>query len=151
MNNKSLRLKPCTGFRCKKLIPQSTKGSFCNECKTNYYRQYSKSNSDTDVQKFYNSSRWRKVKRIVSDRANHLCEICSDIAEYGGDIAYRGTLGEQVHHIVKVIDNEELRYDPDNLLLVCRRHHEMIEGMNKEQLLKALEDLSLKFDEKIDE
>jgi 5-methylcytosine-specific restriction endonuclease McrA len=60
-------------------------------------------------------ARWRKfAKRIKAERV-----FCEDCEAEGLPL----TLGDEVHHIKKARDYPELRFDEDNVLLLCTTHH----------------------------
>lgn len=57
---------------------------------------------------------WRNV-RLIKLQADPLCEDCIDDD--------RSTEATEVHHIVKIKDDPELRLDLDNLMSLCSRCH----------------------------
>ena len=84
--------------------------------------------------KFYSSSKWIKCRDEVLRDNNYMCEICMEI----GIINYTDI---QVHHIEKIRDNWNRRLDKDNLICVCRNHHNIIEGMNEEEIIEYVNNL----------
>jgi hypothetical protein len=62
-------------------------------------------------QKVYASAEWRKVRRLVRDRAACMCELCGSTDHL------------HVHHIKGFTEFPTLRLDPDNLMLLCRGCH----------------------------
>ena len=130
MNNE-LKLKLCA--KCKKMIPRNHKGWYCEECKSRNRKEY---NHYDYTSKIYDSSRWKNTRKKIRQE-NVFCEVCQELG-------YKGVLATEVHHIIKVIHGDDsTHYDPSNLISVCNRHHKMIEGMSKDQLIKALTDGSL--------
>ena len=127
------RLKPCMGLCCNQLIPQETKGGYCDKCKPKRNKEYRRE----DTQKIYDNKRWKKVRDSVR-KSNPFCEVCMELG-------IRGIPAIEVHHIIKVTEgNDETHYNPNNLLCLCDKHHRMIEGMSKEELIKALQNGSLR-------
>lgn len=120
------QLKMCT--RCKRMIPLKGK-SYCDEC-TKERNKENKQQSKT--QAIYNDVRYRKARDQVMRQANGLCEVC---------LCYdRRTLAKETHHIVSVMEgNEETHFSPDNLIACCYSCHKKIEGMSKEEIIRALE------------
>ena len=59
---------------------------------------------------------WTKKSQEIREKAEHLCEICRD----QGIITYQNI---EVHHIVKVKDDETLLLDNENLICLCQEHH----------------------------
>jgi 5-methylcytosine-specific restriction endonuclease McrA len=62
-------------------------------------------------QRIYASSEWRRLRRLVRNRAACMCEVCGSTDQL------------HVHHIRGWADHPELRLDPDNLMLLCRGCH----------------------------
>ena len=137
MSTEELRLKLCA--RCKAMIPKSNKGWYCDKCKkanSKEYREYNNKNSYAKATKVYNSSKWQKARNRAR-KANPICEICTEMGRYG-------VLSTEVHHIQKVkYGDDTTNYDLNNLISVCNECHKKIEGMNKYQLIEALENRSL--------
>ena len=72
--------------------------------------------------KFYNSSSWVKTSKAYKEHKYNICEKC-------------GEIGEEVHHIIPLtpsnINNPEISLSWDNLMLLCRSCHELIEEKAK--------------------
>lgn len=72
--------------------------------------------------KFYNTNAWKKAALAKKISAFGLCEKC-------------GEIGEEVHHIIPLtpenINNPEITLNQDNLMLLCRSCHELIEEKAK--------------------
>ena len=68
--------------------------------------------------KFYNSSAWIKTSRAFKNSKFGICEKC-------------GNPGEEVHHIIALtpdnINDPNVTLNWDNLMLLCRSCHELIE------------------------
>lgn len=129
-----MKLKLCKG--CKEMIPLKSK-AYCNKCQAKYKEEVAKSRGSIDPQKVYNKGRYKKARQECMNNANGLCEVCY---YYG-----RRSLAKECHHIIKVIEgNDETNYNSDNLVAVCYKCHDKIEGMSKEELVEALESGKLK-------
>jgi len=61
---------------------------------------------------------WTLKSKEIRENANHLCEVCKDLGIY----TYNNI---EVHHIVKLKDNESGLLDDDNLIALCQEHHKM--------------------------
>lgn len=72
--------------------------------------------------KFYNTSLWVKTSKAYKNSKFGLCEKC-------------GKVGEEVHHIIPLtpdnINNPNITLNWDNLMLLCRSCHELIEEKAK--------------------
>lgn len=56
-----------------------------------------------------------KVKRQVRERDNFTCQY-PQCGKHGKSI--------DVHHIAKISQRPDLKFDPDNLICLCREHHD---------------------------
>lgn len=72
------------------------------------------------IQQFYNSKEWRKKRQDIIKRARGMCEVCWALGKIKE--------GREVHHIVKLRTNFDLRLNDDNLVLVCVECHKDIEN-----------------------
>ena len=76
---------------------------------------------DRNYQRLLNTKRWQEVRAMVWERANGLCEQCKEEG--------RITQGIDCHHIVPVEsartiqEMEQLCFNPNNIRLLCIRHH----------------------------
>lgn len=75
-------------------------------------------NSEAD--KFRNSRAWKRKAAAILDRDYHCCRVCFS----GGLIC---TDGLSVHHIIPLAVDYGGRLDDDNLITLCRYHHEQAE------------------------
>lgn len=55
-----------------------------------------------------------KVKRQVRDRDNYTCRFPGCGKQYKSI---------DVHHIAKISHRPDLKFDPDNMICLCRKHH----------------------------
>lgn len=93
---------------------------------------------DTPAAKTRNTSRWQKTRDYIKRRDHGVCQMC--LKEYAANNT--GTLRPyevddlSVHHIVKLEDDIDKAFDEDNLITLCREHHERAEaGLISQALL----------------
>ena len=70
---------------------------------------------------FRNTNGWKRKAKEIKERDSYLCVICI----MRGAIT---TTGLEVHHIEPLEENYDMRLDNDNLITVCRYHHEQCES-----------------------
>ena len=85
----------------------------------------SKYPKDTQASKLRSTSRWQKTRDRVRQRDHNVCQLC--LRNYPGTIRPYETEGLSVHHIIKIEEDETKAFDEDNLITLCRIHHEMAE------------------------
>lgn len=96
-------------------------------------------NSQADL--FRNTVAWRKKRRRIQQRDMYLCRWCY-LTQHKIT-----TAGLSVHHIVPLTDDYDLRLDDNNLITLCREHHEQAEsGQISAADLKAAVRKMLKID-----
>lgn len=83
-------------------------------------------NKDSAAAIFRKTQVWTNKSKRVRKLDNHLCLCC--IEELPGTIRKYNTQHLQVHHIVPVEEDYELRLDEGNLITACEKHHEMCES-----------------------
>ena len=96
--------------------------------------------ADSKSYYFRRSDTWTRKSQEIRERDGYLCQICirklyNTLRQFNYD-----TLS--VHHIVPIHEDYDKRLDNDNLLTVCRMHHEMCEDgtiSRREQLKIAKE------------
>ncbi len=87
---------------------------------------------DSRADRFRNTQAWRRKSAMILNRDYHCCRICFT----AGKIT---TAELSVHHITPLAADYERRLDDDNLITLCRYHHELAErGAIKAALLKKL-------------
>ena len=73
--------------------------------------------------KFYHSKKWKNIRAFVLQRDFYMCQICK--------IPNSNT----VHHIKELtptnIDNASISINPDNLVTLCNRCHNLIHDKYK--------------------
>lgn len=82
--------------------------------------------------KFRNTQIWRRKSAAILDRDYHCCRVCYA----AGEIC---TSDLSVHHITPLVEDFDRRLDDNNLITLCRYHHEQAErGTIKAADLKRL-------------
>ena len=92
----------------------------CSKCgkihDSNYKCNVGRIFTGGDERKLRSTYSWTKKSEEIRERANHLCEVCKD----KGIITFKDV---EVHHIVKVKDDESKLLDNENLICLCQEHH----------------------------
>ena len=86
---------------------------------------------DTGV---YNRSKWRTVRWQVLEECNYICL-------YTLYKENKIVKAECVHHIVEVLEDNELAYDEDNLIALTNEKHKLIHELYKGNKAKIQEEL----------
>jgi 5-methylcytosine-specific restriction enzyme A len=92
----------------------------------------------TYIDKFRWTSAWRKKRKLINARDKHLCQVC--IRElHNTQLKYNFT-NIEVHHIVPIAKDWDKRLDDDNLISLCKYHHEMAERgeISKDELFEIV-------------
>lgn len=88
-------------------------------------RQKRRTEQNKENYDFHRSQAWKEKSRHIRERDQYCCQICAK-GLYGAERKYE-TDELSVHHIVPLAEDWDRRFDNDNLLTLCRRHHEMAE------------------------
>lgn len=92
---------------------------------------------NTDANRFRHSNAWTKLSRAVRERDHYLCQCCVRMIE--GTYRQYNYDDIEVHHITPIEEDYDRRMDSDNLISLCRVHHEMAEkGELSRQTLYAI-------------
>ena len=86
-----------------------------------------------DRQAFYTSEAWRKACSAVWKRDNATCQRCGEQKQESPDTPFH------IHHITSFA-NEQLRAEPQNLVLLCETCHHFVhskKNTNREYLPKS--------------
>ncbi|UGB31696.1 HNH endonuclease [Metabacillus sp. B2-18] len=92
----------------------------------------------THVDKFRWTAAWQKKRKHINQRDKYLCQIC--IRElYNTQQRYNFT-NIEVHHIVPIVEDWNKRLKDNNLICLCKYHHEMAESgeISREELLEIV-------------
>lgn len=92
---------------------------------------------DRQVERFRNSHAWKNKAKEIKSRDKHMCIACLNGLE--GTMVKYNCQGLSVHHIIPLSADFDKRFDNDNLITLCRYHHEQAEKGNiKADILKKL-------------
>ena len=94
----------------------------------------------TEANKFRKTYKWTKKSKCIKQRDNYLCQVCL-LDKYSTN--YKYTYKElEVHHIIPIEEDYNKRLDSDNLITLCRYHHEMVEKgeISREELREIIAD-----------
>ncbi len=93
---------------------------------------------ESEIRSFRSSGAWKRKAKAIIRRDKGLCLVCR--AELDSLGRCTGTLiGAEVHHIVPLSVDFSARLDDDNLITLCRVHHEDAErGDIPAEYLKGL-------------
>ena len=92
----------------------------------------------SEANKFRKTNKWTEKSRSIRQRDKYLCQVCIT-GKY--DTNYRYTYKDlEVHHIVPLEEDYSKRLDSNNLITLCRYHHEMAESgkIQREELLEIV-------------
>lgn len=134
----------CKHARCKALVEKGMNGGYCDEHieygqklkeESDKFRlkSYNKTRKDTIETAFYNDPAWNhpkhgaKVSALARD--NYLCQDCLDKG-------ITNTKNLEVHHIVPLKENFELRLVLSNLRTLCRSCHKKADDKFKKYKMK---------------
>ncbi|MPQ44500.1 HNH endonuclease [Clostridium tarantellae] len=74
--------------------------------------------SDEEVNKFYKSYTWVKVRKKVMLRDNNECQRCKEQGMF--------SIGQCVHHKKELKKHPELALDINNLTVLCNKCHNIV-------------------------
>lgn len=77
----------------------------------------------TEEDSFRNTQAWQRKRNSIRDRDKNLCQVC--IRKLHNTIKQYNYMDIEVHHIIPLRENYELRLDDNNLISLCKYHHEM--------------------------
>ena len=89
---------------------------------------------NTKESHFRNTNAWIKKRNQIKKRDKYLCQLCLKDNIYTYD-------NLQVHHIIPIAKDYNKKLDSDNLITLCRMHHEQVKKgiISKEELYELLE------------
>ena len=80
----------------------------------------------SEASRFRNTNKWIEKRRQIRERDKNLCQVCLT-GKYNTN--YRYSYNDlEVHHITPINEDYSKRLDSDNLITLCRYHHEMAEA-----------------------
>lgn len=89
---------------------------------------------EEERRKIYKSTRWRKLRELKIAQ-QPLCEMCLKEG--------KTTIAEDVHHIQSFMSTDDkvlrmaLAYDYENLMSICKMHHQMIHNKSNGNDIKG--------------
>ena len=126
-------------FFCKDMVNMLKSCSVCGYIHDmNKVCHYKKVKKKTNANTFRRTYQWTEKSKSIRKRDNYLCQVCLT-GKYNTNYQY--TYNElEVHHIVPIEEDYTKRLDSNNLITLCRYHHEMAEAneISKEELLSML-------------
>ncbi len=87
-------------------------------------QEYFGKSKPTKLDMFRSSAAWQSKRDYINRRDLHLCRLCA-IGYDNTQILYESHT--EIHHIQPLKDAWEKRLDDDNLISLCRYHHELAE------------------------
>jgi 5-methylcytosine-specific restriction endonuclease McrA len=89
------------------------------------YKTYKKKDRDSKADKFRKSKGWTNKSIEIRQRDKYLCVVCmanlyNTVRQYNFDKL-------EVHHIVPLNEDYNKRLDNDNLITLCKYHHNLAE------------------------
>lgn len=84
-----------------------------------YYSRY----KDDEASNFRSSSAWKKKSEEIRERDFFLCQIC--LRERYKTLKKYNTENIEVHHIIKIKEDDTLKLDNNNLISLCSYHHKL--------------------------
>lgn len=96
------------------------KGAYCSEHAVKRKKKKAKIDIYHHENKpFYQSPQWKDMRQFIYEREHGCCQRCGKFV-FGRNA--------HVHHIVPIKDNELLKLDPNNLMLLCSKCHPIVEN-----------------------
>lgn len=104
----------------------------------------------SEADRFRGLQIWKKKRAEIKERDNFICQLCYRNLYNTVDsrINYKGNI--QVHHIEDINSNWDKRLDNNNLLCLCKYHHEMADNkeIDKIELLVIAKEQEEKLEKK---
>jgi 5-methylcytosine-specific restriction protein A len=90
--------------------------------------------SKTNITNFRSGRSWRNKSIAIRQRDTYLCQAC----RANGRITYENL---EVHHIIPIASNWDLRLEDDNLITLCATCHTLAEcgDISRETLFQLIE------------
>lgn len=94
--------------------------------------------TDTLANKFRNNRQWKNKRNDIVIRDKGLCQLCiRNLFDPIGRIYNHKII--EVHHIVPINENYDLRLDDSNLICLCTYHHKRADrGEIPRELLRSI-------------
>lgn len=92
---------------------------------------------DKRIEQFRNSQAWKNKAKEIKERDGYMCVACLNGLE--GTIIKYNSINLSVHHIVPINSDFDKRFNNNNLITLCRYHHEQAEkGLIKPDTLRKM-------------
>lgn len=85
----------------------------------------------THIDRFRWTKVWQRKRLYIRERDNNLCQICLRMRHNTTEQYNFNNL--EVHHIEPMVEAWDKRLDDDNLITLCRDHHEQAEARTIER------------------
>ena len=91
----------------------------------------------TQADKWRRTRKWQRIRDQILDRDYHMCRVCFE----GKRGCFPVGLWLEVHHIVPLAEDYELRAEESNLITLCPKHHKDAEAgeIPREELRRLAE------------
>lgn len=102
--------------------------SYCNRIHHKGFicsKKPSSNKKGNDIDKFRWSKPWQRKREHIKERDRYRCQICL-LNKYDTQIIHN-TNNIEVHHIIPIVEDWDKRLDDDNLISLCKAHHELAE------------------------
>lgn len=83
-------------------------------------RKQPRQKTKTHIDKFRTGRSWRNKSLAIRQRDTYLCQYCFSLGKINYDHL-------EVHHIVPIVKNWDLRLEDDNLITLCSACHTLAE------------------------
>lgn len=86
------------------------------------------------------TNRWHQKSLNIRERDDFMCRVCR-LNLYGTVKQYNST-DIEVHHIIPLEEDDTKAFEDNNLISLCRYHHEMAEcgDIPRKELLRIVEE-----------
>lgn len=91
----------------------------CSKKPIRYKQRFSTRNNS-----FRNTYAWQQKRTHIKERDLYMCVVCAQDIVSNKDYAYDDL---EVHHIEPLEEAYDKRLDDDNLITLCKYHHELAE------------------------
>ena len=111
----------------------------CKKPAKKYKKKRNTNEFESKYNSFLSSFAWQKAREDTKVRDFYLCVICFAKGRKDGKRKYDPQPLE-VHHIVPVKEDWDMRLKKDNLITLCKKHHEDAEAgvIRREELRKFI-------------
>lgn len=101
------------------------------------YKHYRNKDSNDKANQFRKSKAWTRKSVEIRERDKYLCQVC--IRNLFNTIQTYNYNKLEVHHIVPIHEDYNLRLENDNLITLCCYHHKLADnGQISKSLLSSL-------------